>query len=493
MAIKKLLLCLVIIALLVPILLQADDLACESYKLPELQRICLQFSPDSIHVYSSVPDNQLSPLASTWAQTPGLYVLPPDTYEIDSPLVIYKGQAILPHPSTPLPDHKRIRTVELVPSSEFSIDTSSEFTLLQLHNSGKAGGMEVNAGSSVYQLQAFQKALDNSWPISLVSVDFSSAAELSGSLLTEVGGNKLDQLILVKGKSETDGRISFQRNLLLGDKVPVAVLAQLADKQTLIMRNSLLSVPKAKSSGIRQVSGRADIEHNDFLVNGYSSDNSNTAGIDMHNISSLAAAGNSFRNGQGIFVELTGYNDHSRGELMTNSFSPEISPFKKGYYEDDSEALYIVTNSYANALWSQNPLRNPEVFFRYTGLLGSIAVPVHQLAMINNPGNHTNHTNHTRLNSSHDYSGLQIPVHFDNSSVTVYPPYKASRQGVPTWNCINQEGSPFSEKGSYAAMAGFVLIFPGLPANFILSCLIAHFCYRHHRSQYRQMSSPAET
>lgn len=474
-----------IIILLASTLSRADKLPCDSYEMPELQGICQRFSPDDIHVYDTIPDNRLTPVANSWKKTPGLYVLPPGKYLIDSPLELYEGQAILPNPLIPPPLSIILSVILLTPTDNFSINTLGEFALLKLYDRGRAGGVAGILPPELYQHKALQEAKNKGWPSSLVSLDFTSAAELSGSLLEAVG--ELDQLVQINGQPnshDTAGQISLQRNIILGGRnITVAIQAHLTAAQTLVMKNSFLYIQATKGSGIRQISGRADIEHNDFFVHGYSSDESNTAGIDMHNISSLAAAGNSFGTGQGIFVELTGINDSSRGELMTNSFAPDTSAFKKGYYddgllEDDSSALYILTNSYASALWNQELFWIQGNFFNYTGVQGAMAVPVHQLVHL------SNHTLYP------DYSQLQAPVQYDNASVIVYSPGAAAKLKEPELYRIEPEGISFSEKGSYAAMVGLGLIIPGLPVNLVISYLVMHSRYRI-RSRYTQMTDTA--
>ena len=170
----------------------SDDIDCNQYEVKELEQICS--NPNiSKHVIDSVSPNGLNYLVDSLGSKPGLYILPPQDYQLSKPLTLAKHQWILPHPTQP-PVGKELRTIGLKMGDKFDIGTDEIFRLVQVDYGVSLGGIEIRGEWINDHSPAFQ----NAGKKVLIYIPDDLQVVIAGSVIT--GRSDLDSIILSLGQ-----------------------------------------------------------------------------------------------------------------------------------------------------------------------------------------------------------------------------------------------------------------------------------------------------
>ena len=291
------------------------EIACNLYRLPELQRLCQSYPEDQQFVHDEVPDNDLNKLRDSWGSQTGLHILPPDQYGLTKPLELVSGQAILPHPTSVLPEDQ-LRTIKLVAASEFAKEIDN-FPVLKLNGGSSAGGMEIHS-RDFSSLPGEDKSL-----VSITSAD----AKLLGSYLQANHNYYVEQLISVQLSAGGGGKnqpVLLERNWLDAYSATRAVSANLHEGQRLTVRNSIIQAHNG--IGLEIEGGIGEIFSSDIVVDRPCN---LCVGVRFKNNQIPGLVRTAFwASGEGTAIEILlpeGQKGFEHGFFKFNAFSPELT------------------------------------------------------------------------------------------------------------------------------------------------------------------------
>ena len=390
----------------------AGTVDCESYQVQELADICTA-STAPVTVHDHLAATGLNAEVESWGSNPGLHILPPQVYVLDSPVKLKPQQFILPHPTVPLPAGKVLRTMELEASIAFSIGNDAFFSLLQLDSEVSAGGMEIHGSKLTDSVAGFQKAGQKQLPRVLVYAPNSLNVVIAGSVLT--GRSGLDHLLwncfqddfywsVYKGENynrlerDTTPGLRVYRNFLETNGTASGVLVT-GGHHPPVIENNVLLVSLAPdeandSSGVRVEKGAAVLRKNDIVYSGPSTGKRRRIGVDVDAPAALTVVLNAFYapDSEHCNDKDTGVSIRTDSQWMrvqANCVSP-LTRLLQVEESSDKKPSLIESDNYDDPSEGAYRFSGPSSFFAFTDDLGATPLPVGFLVSQFNNSNRSN-------------------------------------------------------------------------------------------------------
>ncbi len=370
----------------------ADELDCSAFKILEISRIC-QVSDLPVTRHQSVPDDDLNKLVDSWGTTPGLHVIPPAIYSLFRKIKLNPQQIILPDPESPLPENKALRTIELSASKQFSIFSDNYFTLVETSNRSTAAGIEIHGEHLDETIEGFQLATERGYPKTLIHTPDNIGVTLAGLMLS--GDDKLNSLlwssfqddVYWRGITDT-GRYRAEvtglrvvRSHFEGNDMANLVIIKGGYQFPELLNNALLlnTSDNTQSVGLRIEGGAARVNYNDFVLSGQAS------GIEMVTVRAVDSSNNAYYQlntlsqiSQAIVVEAPSDSWFSYTEASIQSGLGILAATANS--SDSNKASVLSSGNLRMPTIQQYSFADPESFFSYTGLLGTVPVSQAYLA-----------------------------------------------------------------------------------------------------------------
>lgn len=378
-------------------LLADDSVDCSLYKVPEWEDICNSNSA-TVFVHDNIPEAGLNAEVDSWGSSPGLHIIPPQTYVLDKKIKLRSQQWMLPNPTSSLPPEKVTRTIELSASGNFSIGSDQYFTMIELSNNVSVGGVEIQGTELTDRIAGYQMATEKNYPRVLVYAPDSIEVVVAGFVL--VGARGIDELVwnpfhddfywdkfsFSWSPDHTSG-MHFLRNHLSVNGSATGFLVSGGHHPPVIQNNSVLLPPTQmddmKTTGIRVENGASVLEQNDIVYLDESKGSRKRTGIEVDSVEAVVIQANAF-------YSYGSENDRDIGlwvsanskwlNLGNNSFSPLI---RESLFEGAGHggANVIENNNYLNADNDSYQFSSAARFLDYPGNLG--AFPVASANLVN--------------------------------------------------------------------------------------------------------------
>lgn len=403
---------------------------CQQFTQPELKSLCNQFPASQVTVHNHVTGQNLNSLRDSWGTTSGLHILPPGSYALTRAIELDANQAILPHPSMPLPDNQALRTIILTAGSDFRI-SNGHLYLLKLRPGSSAGGVEIHSTQ-------LANSLSSTGSNSLLWIEPGGKISLVGSYLTSTpSGHSLEQLVQISSDGSDNsggGEVYLAKNLFKASSL-YGLVAHMQSDQRITIDNTLVRLSNQNGAGVVIFKGTGSVTNSDFVLEGDCS-SGDCSGISFNQTKQHSVSRSTFwttvTNPQVVSgIKLNNLNPPgfvldkgTSGWLGTNLFSPEMAimnDVEPSY--DETLAERQLRTAYLNQEYPLDAVQ----FFNYAGKIGVTGLPSQVVQ------------NACKPNATADIMPVlfQNEADFSNSSFDLYYPPARFDLTCPPRHCVD--------------------------------------------------------
>ena len=337
---------------------------CGSYEQAEFRSICDQFSQSEITLHEDVAADGLNQLRDSWADTPGLHIIPGNRYVLQKRLALTGRQAVLPVPSTT--SEKRLNTIRLTTASDFTPDENDK-GLLSLAPGSYAGGIAIEEGDQISEILSDPE-------FSLVSIPSPDAVELALSYFSGNDQSSIKQLVnigsdQISASGHDPGPVLLNRVLIIAGSAGAGLRIQPGPQGKIRLTNSMI---EADSETINAAGGVVELINSELYlaggcIGGCQAIQSNGCRVEV--LGSIF-----WSEGKGYAINTlspTGEGENATtGWLAGNAFSSELGVLNA---EDHTGLIHL--DNYQVLKGSPEPLNNWRHFQQYSGNLGLMRIP----------------------------------------------------------------------------------------------------------------------